>query len=155
MSTNQYHFVTNWRVPAKIEAVFDILSDPLDLPRWWSAVYLEVKELEAGDDSGIGRVIDLHTRGWLPYTLRWRFRVLEVNPPITIKIQAFGDFEGYGEWKLRQDDEMADIIYDWQVTATKPILKTFSFLFKPVFSANHHWAMRQGLSGLQTELNLT
>ena len=31
--SNDYHFVTRWRVEARIEEVSEILSDPLDLPR--------------------------------------------------------------------------------------------------------------------------
>jgi len=36
--------------------------------------------------------------------------------------------------------------------ADKPLLKSLSFLMKPIFAANHHWAMRQGEESLQLEL---
>ena len=38
------------------------------------------------------------------------------------------------------------------VIAQKGILKTFSFAMKPIFSANHHWAMRRGEESLRLEL---
>lgn len=33
MRLDDCHFIARWRVPARIEEVCDILSDPLDLPR--------------------------------------------------------------------------------------------------------------------------
>lgn len=68
--SNDYHFVTRWRVQGTVSKVYDLLSRAVDLPRWWPSVYLDVQELEQGDPNGIGKVVSLHTRGWLPYTLR-------------------------------------------------------------------------------------
>ncbi len=59
-----------------ITKVADILDDPLDLPRWWPDVYLDVRELAPGD-AGQRALIGLHTKGRLPYTLRWTLRVIE------------------------------------------------------------------------------
>jgi hypothetical protein len=63
------------------EEVYRLLSNAPDLVRWWPSVYLDVKEIEPGDENGLGNIIILHTRGWLPYTLRWRFRVTRVSYP--------------------------------------------------------------------------
>lgn len=146
---NRYHFVTRWRVEARIEEVSDILSDPLQLPRWWPSVYLDVKEVKPGR---IGRVIDVWTKGWLPYTLRWRFVVTESEPPRHFRLEATGDFVGRGIWTLRQDGPIADVTYDWEVHAEKPLLKFFSFALKPIFAANHRWAMARGEESLAREL---
>jgi len=40
----------------------------------------------------------------------------------------------------------------WKIRADKPLLRDFSFLMKPLFSANHHWAMRKGEESLRLEL---
>src|SRR5919202_1666269 len=72
---NEYHFVTHWRVPGSIDEIAAILGDGPGLKDWWPSVYLDVQEVEPGDERHVGRVIDLTTKGWLPYTLRWRFRV--------------------------------------------------------------------------------
>ena len=80
MSANEYHFVTHWRVAGTVEEVSDVLGEP-ELPRWWPSVYLAVREIEYGSESGVGRVVELHTKGWLPYTLRWSFRVTESRRP--------------------------------------------------------------------------
>ena len=145
MAANDYHFETRWRVKARVEDISGILGDPLDLPRWWPQVYLSVREPEPG-------VFDLRTKGWLPYHLRWKFRRTESRHPFGFSLTAWGDFEGQGVWNFKQDGEWADIQYLWTVRASKPLLRNLSFLLKPVFSANHRWAMARGEESLQREL---
>jgi hypothetical protein len=152
MPANDYHFVTRWRLRADIREIAAILEDPLSLARWWPAVYLEVKEIEKGDARHIGRVVEVFTKGYLPYTLRWRFRVTEQDPPHRFALDAMGDFVGQGVWTLTQDGSMADVVYDWRIRADKPLLRAFSFLLKPIFAQNHRWAMRQGEKSLVLEL---
>ena len=152
MPSNDYVFVTRWRMQAGIEEVSGILQDPLSLPRWWPSVYLEVTEIEPGGPNRIGRVIELFTKGWLPYTLRWRFRIVENEPPHRFALEAQGDFVGRGEWSLKQDGPMTDVTYDWRIRAEKPLLRAFSFLLKPIFAANHRWAMARGEESLALEL---
>jgi hypothetical protein len=64
MPSNDYVFVTRWRMQAGIEEVSGILQDPLSLPRWWPSVYLEVTEIEPGGPNRIGRVIELFRAGF-------------------------------------------------------------------------------------------
>ena len=149
----QYAFLTRWRLRATAQEVSDILSDALALPRWWPSVYLEVKELVAGDPkTGVGRVIDLYTKGWLPYTLRWRFTVTESSPPHGFKLVAEGDFVGTGVWTLTQDGDFVDVIYDWRIAAGKTLLRVGTPIFRPLFAANHRWAMARGEVSLELEL---
>ncbi|NWJ48487.1 MAG: polyketide cyclase [Chloroflexi bacterium] len=152
MSSNEYHFISHWRVESTLEEVSAVIGNGLDLVRWWPAVYLEVKELEKGDEKGIGKVIDLYTKGWLPYTLRWRFKVTESHAPHGFSIEAKGDFVGRGIWTFAQDGKYVNIIYDWKIQAEKPLLKYFSFVMKPIFAANHRWAMQKGEESLKLEL---
>jgi|SRR5579884_2162918 len=152
MAANDYHFITHWYVPGTRQEVIEILSKPEDLPRWWPAVYLDVKVLEPGDERGVGKVVDVYTKGWLPYTLRWRFRTTEVNAPKTMTLVAEGDFVGRGIWTLAQDDDHVHVIYDWRIRAEKPLLRRLSWLLKPIFAANHRWAMAKGEESLKLEL---
>ena len=152
MSSNDYHFITHWRVEGDINEVADILKDAAELPRWWPSVYLDVKVLEPGDKDGIGKVVSLYTKGWLPYTLRWDFRVTESNYPYGFSLEASGDFNGQGVWTFEQDSGFVNITYDWKLRADKPLLAALSFLFKPIFSKNHHWAMEKGEESLKLEL---
>jgi hypothetical protein len=152
MSANEYHFITHWRVAGSVEEVSDVLGEPADLPRWWPSVYLAVREIEHGSESGVGRVVELHTKGWLPYTLRWSFRVTESRRPFGFSLEAWGDFDGTGIWTFVRDGRFVNITYDWRIRAEKPLLRYLSFLLKPVFSANHRWAMARGEESLVAEL---
>jgi hypothetical protein len=151
-STNAYHFVSRWRVKATCGEVADILGDPLALPRWWPSVYLAVEEIRPPDAHGRGRRAALLTKGWLPYTLRWSFEVVDWQYPGGFTIQAEGDFDGRGVWTFTQDGEWVDIVYDWRIRAEKPLLRRLSFLLKPIFEANHRWAMARGEESLRLEL---
>ncbi len=152
MPSNEYHFITHWRVKGTAQEVFEILSDAPDLVRWWPSVYLNVQQMQPGDKQGVGQVISLYTKGWLPYTLRWQFRVTESRAPHGFSLEAWGDFIGRGVWTIEQDGSWVNIIYDWRIRADKPLLRYLSFLLKPIFAANHRWAMARGEESLQLEL---
>ena len=152
MASNEYHFITYWRVQGTIDEVAQIIGNATDLVRWWPSVYLDVQELEPGDENGVGRVIDLYTKGWLPYTLRWKFRVTEVRRGERVRLEAEGDFVGRGIWIFEQDGEWVNITYDWKISAEKPLLRSLSPLLKPIFEANHRWAMAKGEESLRLEL---
>jgi hypothetical protein len=148
-----YAFLTHWRVRGTEQEVSEVLSDALQLPRWWPSVYLDVKELAPGDPrTGLGRVIDLYTKGWLPYTLRWQFKVTESNPPHGFKLVAEGDFVGTGVWTFTQDGDFVDITYDWRIAVNKRLLQIGTPVFRPIFAANHRWAMARGEESLELEL---
>ena len=148
---NRYHFVTRWRLLGTVSEVHKVLGDPLQLVRWWPAVYLDVQQTKPGDATGLGREFSLYTKGFLPYTLRWDFTATRVTPT-GFSLTARGDFVGEGVWTFTQDGAYVDIVYDWQVVARKPLLRALSFALKPIFSLNHEWAMRKGEQSLRLEL---
>jgi hypothetical protein len=159
MASNDYQFITEWQIPATPEEITEILSDAEALERWWPSVYLGVTEIEPGDQNGIGKKVELYTKGWLPYTLRWTFEVTESDPPRGFTIVASGDFVGRGIWTLEPqrgvdapDGPMTLVRYDWKIAAEKFVLRNFSFIAKPVFAANHHWAMARGQESLRLEV---
>lgn len=148
-----YHFITRWHFNnTRCEAVYRILEDVEPLARWWPSVYLDVKEREKGQPGGVGKVVELYTKGWLPYTLRWTFRVTRADFPKGFALEAQGDFIGSGVWTFRQEGEDCLVEYDWKISAAKPLLRRLSGLLRSVFSANHEWAMRQGKISLELEL---
>jgi hypothetical protein len=152
MATNDYHFITTWRVESTPREITETLGDGPDLVRWWPAVYLQVKQIQQGDANGVGSKIDLYTKGWLPYTLRWQAETTETNHPNGFTIRATGDFDGRGIWTFEQDGAFVNVTYDWKLRADKALLKNFSFIMKPLFGANHRWAMRKGEESLKLEL---
>ncbi|TFD55724.1 polyketide cyclase [Cryobacterium frigoriphilum] len=152
--THDYDFRTQWRVAAAPEEVATILGDAAALPRWWPAVYLAVRVRAVGGETGLGQIVDLHTKGWLPYTLRW---TLTVTEPVTVDgfaLRAQGDLNGEGRWVFTADGPETIVDYHWQVSAAKPLLRRLSWLLRPAFEANHRWAMRLGEQSLRLELRL-
>lgn len=149
---NEYQFVSEWRVEGTCGEVADVLGDPMTLTQWWPAVYLDIEETRPPDANGIGRRVRLRTKGWLPYTIRWESEVVESRYPYGYTIVANGDFDGRGAWTFAQDGRDVDIRYDWRIRAETPLLKRLSFLLRPIFEANHRWAMARGEESLKLEL---
>jgi hypothetical protein len=152
MATNEYQFIDRWRVEGTVEEVSEIIEDGADLARWWPSVYLWVDELEPGGEGGLGKLISLRARGFLPYTLGIKFRTTATRSPFGFTLEATGDLEGTGIWTFEQDGQFVNITYDWTVQANKAVIRTFSFIFKPIFAANHRWTMARGEESLKLEL---
>jgi polyketide cyclase/dehydrase/lipid transport protein len=147
-----FTLTTRWQLPARIDEVAAILAEPERFPDWWPEVYLSVTPLDPGGPDGVGRSVAVHTRGWLPYTLRWQGRVVESRRPHGWTVEATGDLAGRGVWRLEQRGPLANITYDWRIEVEKPLLKPLTPLLKPLYAANHRWAMARGLEGLTREL---
>lgn len=152
MAINDYHFINHWRVEGTVEEVADIIAEPLEMARWWPAWCLASKEIERGDDNGVGQVINIYAKGWMPYAIRWQMRVIESDRPRRYVIHVSGDLEGQGIWTFRQDGPLVHAVLDWKVRATFPLIRYLSFLLKPLFRSNHFWAMDRGEESLRLEL---
>ena len=152
MTRNDYHFVTRWRVPGSVEEVTAVFRRGADLPRWWPAVYLDAQERDPGDEQGLGYVTELWSKGWLPYTVRWRSTAVEVRHPHGFTIEATGDFVGRGDWTFVQDGAWVSMTYDWRIRADRPLLRHGSLLLRPLYACNHRWAMQRGEESLRLEL---
>ena len=107
-----------------------------------------MRVLDPGGRDGAGRRVALHTRGRLPYTLRWQARMVEDRRPHGWTIEATGDLVGRGVWRLEQRGELVAVRYDWQVAVEKPLLRPLTPILRPVYAANHRWAMARGFEGL-------
>jgi hypothetical protein len=146
--SDHYHFVTVWRVAGTVTEVADVLGDGASLTRWWPAVYLDAdRRTRDGRET-----VELWTTGWLPYTLRWTLRLTEPVGPTGFALSADGDLVGAGRWTFRQDGPEVEVTYDWRVRAAKPLLRRLGRLLRPVFEANHRWAMDRGQESLALEL---
>lgn len=152
MASADYKFVTRWAVDGSPAEVYAILDDAPALPVWWPAVYLSIEQRAPGDAYGVGKAFRVLTKGWLPYTIRWTFRVTKKRPPYGFQLEAHGEFVGTGEWTFAADGPRCVVTYDWRIRAEKPLLRRLSFFLKPVFSANHRWAMAKGEESLKLEL---
>jgi hypothetical protein len=151
MPANEYQFLTEWRVAAPRPLLYEILKEGKDYPQWWPDVYLAAKWIPSGRPDHIGDRVELLTKGWLPYKLRWTAISEAYDAPRRIEIRAEGDFVGRGVWDLKDEGHLTYITFDWRLRADKPLLRWLSPLFKPLFQWNHHWAMSTGLKRLKLE----
>ncbi|HWQ36844.1 MAG TPA: SRPBCC family protein [Blastocatellia bacterium] len=154
MPANEYQFLTEWRVAAPREVLFEILKEGKDYPVWWPEVYLDARYEPSGRADGIGDKVHLLTKGWLPYKLRWTAESVRRDFPTEIEIRATGDFNGRGIWHFEPrgtDEGETCVTFDWRLRADKPLLRWLSPLLKPIFKWNHRWAMKTGLPRLQAE----
>jgi len=55
-------------------------------------------------------------------------------------------------WAFVQDGHDVDVSYDWRIRARKPLLRSLPWLLKPLFAANHRWAMERGKESVVLEL---
>lgn len=152
MGHREYRFVTTWRVAGTVEEVTSVLRDGAAYSRWWPAVYLESRAVSRGAESGLGYVTELHSKGWLPYSLRWRSTATEVRHPHGFTIDASGDFMGRGIWVFRQEGPWVSIAFDWRVKLGRTLLRWGASLLGPLFESNHRWAMGKGEESLRLEL---
>jgi hypothetical protein len=101
MASNDYHFNTHWRVRGDIEEVYAILADGATIARWWPAAYREARPVDLGDGQASRNAVYMVARGWLPYTLGFRCRLLESHAPptCTSKPRVSWTVRGSGGWR--------------------------------------------------------
>jgi carbon monoxide dehydrogenase subunit G len=138
-------FLTTWHVAASPEEVLTILSDETLFPEWWPSAFIWVGRQAQGDECGKGRAADVFSRGFLPYTLRWRVSVVDILPEKDgFIVQAQGDLNGIGRWTVRAKGQGSEVSFFWSVQVGHRLLRYFELLLWPLFRANHRWCMRQG-----------
>ncbi|HEY2782034.1 MAG TPA: SRPBCC family protein [Steroidobacteraceae bacterium] len=90
-----FALVTHWHLEAPIEAVWDALYAVEDWPKWWPYVRV-VKELQRGDDSGVGAVRRYTWTSRLPYHLTFEMKSTLVERPYRLEGEAQGELTGAG-----------------------------------------------------------
>jgi uncharacterized protein YndB with AHSA1/START domain len=145
-STRPYVFVDEWDVAAPPESVFDALADARTYPRWWTPVYLEV---QADGPAELGAESRQHFKGRLPYHLRTRSVITELEPPARVTAEVDGDLRGRGTWTLTPTAAGTHVRFDWQVYADRRLLKVLTPLLRPLFRWNHNWAIARAIEGLE------
>lgn len=148
-----FRIVSRWQVTGRIADVARLLTTPEDFPRWWGAVYLKVTILRPGDERGVGQTVAVHSKGWLPYRLHWQGTLIENQAPGRWRVAATGDLVGEGIWTLTEAGGRTEVTYDWRVTSDRLLFRLLAPLLKGLMISNHNWAMKQGETGLQAELD--
>lgn len=147
-----YEFVTIWVFDAPVEKVWKELKDSESWSDWWKGV-LAVKELQAGDENGVGKLVRSTWQSRLPYKLEFDSEVVRIEDLKLIEARAFGELEGRGLWQLESEDEnKTRVQYDWRVKTTKSWMNLLAPIAKSFFRWNHNVLMRWGGEGLAKRL---
>ena len=143
----EFNLVSEWRLGASIERVWDALVRPQDWPRWWHYVQ-DTVPVAAGNARGIGARTRCVWSSRLPYRLAFEMRTTRAEPPALLECEASGDLEGRGRWLLARDAGTTAARYEWRVHATKRWMSVVGPLLTPLFAWNHDQVMRAGGHGL-------
>jgi uncharacterized protein YndB with AHSA1/START domain len=141
-----YLFVDEWDVAAPPEAVFEAIADSRSYPRWWRPVYLDV---QANGPAALGTAASHHFKGRLPYHLRTRSLIVELEPPRRVVADVDGDLRGRGTWTLTPGSQGTHVRFDWQVHADRVLLRMLTPVLRPIFRWNHNWAIARAKEGLE------
>jgi mannose-6-phosphate isomerase-like protein (cupin superfamily)/uncharacterized protein YndB with AHSA1/START domain len=145
-ASREYVFVDEWDVAAPPEATFNAIADARTYPDWWRPVYIDV---DAEGPPAVGQVSSQHFKGRLPYELRTRSTIVELNPPSVVAAEVEGDLRGYGRWTLTPTPSGTHVRFDWHVYADRRLLRVLTPVLRPAFRWNHNWAIARAVDGLE------
>lgn len=154
MPATRFDLVTEWRLAAPLQRVWDELTSPDKWPQWWKAVK-RVETIRDGDANGIGAVRRFTWATALPYTLSFNMTATRIEPMRLIEGRAQGELDGTGRWTLSSEGTATIVRYDWMVDITNPWQVALAPVLRPVFAWNHHVVMGWGLEGLSARLKQT
>lgn len=149
----QFSLVTEWRILAPIERVWETLSIVDDWPRWWPYVR-EVVNVAPGDGNGVGARRRTVWASRLPYDLVFDMRTTIVERPTRLEAVALGDLHGTGCWRLATDRALTRVRYTWRVHTVGGWIHRVAPLLAPIFRWNHNAVMAAGGRGLARELGV-
>jgi uncharacterized protein YndB with AHSA1/START domain len=149
----KYSFLTSWLIASPREQVWEVLQDPLRWPEWWRGV-VRVSELDAGDSARVGSRYRITWRSRVPYELEFDFTVRRVQAPGFMEGDARGALEGWGCWRLFEEDGVTAVLYEWNVRTSKLWMNVLAPMARPVFERNHQVVMRWGGEGLARRLGV-
>ena len=147
-----YSFVTEWRLDAPIDRVYEVISDSLAWPDWWPAVVAVDVIRPPTERSGVGQVFHFTFKGKLPYTLSFDTTVDRIERPARLGGQARGELEGRGDWTLREEDGMTVARYDWNIRTTRWWMNLLAPVAGGLFKDNHDFVMESGATGIRARL---
>jgi hypothetical protein len=143
----QYHFRDQWTVRAPREAVWELISDPTNYPRWWP-IYQEAIFLK--NTGGVGSMVRLRFRVLLPYTLTIVTTTTHSDPPGLAEGTVAGELVGSWRWQLESEPGGTRVTFEEWVGTNKWILDLLAPLAFKLFEQNHRIAAERGAKGMRS-----
>jgi hypothetical protein len=143
---NHYSFRSLWSVRAATSRVFDALVDLANYPSWWP----DIRAVTRVDDD----TAEVTCRALLPYALTFRLhRAVEDAAAGHMRVDMTGDLEGYVQGQVAEHRRAGALLaISQRVVVTKPLLRRFAPVARPLFRANHAVMMYRGQRGFRAYL---
>jgi uncharacterized protein YndB with AHSA1/START domain len=151
MRSHIFDLVSEWRIEAPVDRVWQVLADIDAWPDWWPSVS-RVELVDRGGASGLGAVRRINWRTALPYGLVIDMQMTRLEPPILIEGRADGALDGLGRWRLRPCGNGTLVRYEWTVEIAAPWMRRLAPLLRPAYSWNHKVVMDRGRRGLASRV---
>jgi uncharacterized protein YndB with AHSA1/START domain len=137
-----YRFLDRWVVHAPIDRVYDAIGDVLAYERWWTDFVIRA----TGDEGPPARGMrsELLVKAYLPYKVNFGLEVIAAERPRRILSRLSKDFDGTGEWTLKETAEGTVATLDWRPSVNHALIRCLTPALRPLFRSNHNWAMRRG-----------
>ena len=147
-----FDVVSTWVLDGSPEEIIQVFNDPMSLTRWWSTVFMRGEMISQGARDRVGLTARFYTKGLLPHTFQFTAAIEKVQGDSAMRIRTWGDFDGQGDISVTPVNDETHATIRWRVNVHQPYIRWLIYIFKPVFVANHRWAMRRGCEGLQAEI---
>jgi len=142
-----------WVIDATPEEVAGVFLDPASIARWWQAAFLRVDVLQPGGLHGLGATFRVHAKGRMPHTFQFLIKVVESSFPLGFRAEVMGDYHGAMGCRVESlAPARVAMECTWNVRVRKPFVRMLSTWLRPIFVANHRWAMTKGEQGLRIEV---
>jgi len=153
---DSFHLRSEWKIQASVEEVAAVFLAPESSAVWWPGSYLRSEIVrEADEPPGIGTVVRVLVKGWIPYTLQILFRVAAARYPDYFLIEACGDMNGTMESQSYARNGFCHIEFDWRIRADHAFVRKLATLFPPArhfLMSNHLFSMSLGQKSLALEI---
>ena len=137
----RYHLVTDIRLSANPERVWEALTRSDSSPSWWRWLR-EVEVMDEGNEQGVGARFRHQVGTPLLYGVSYEGEVTRVVESSLAEFEASGDFVGTGQFRLRPTgDGGTDLAFTWLVATPKRWMSLVGWVARPVFVWNHHRLM--------------
>lgn len=143
MGADRFELVSDWRLDAPMEEVWQVLSDAERWPAWWPCVEA-VEKLDPGEPTGEHSVWRYTWKTMLPYKLQLELCVTRIEAPVLLEADVSGDVSGRGVCRLDRQDNRTIVRYEWNVRICRSWMRWFAPIARPLFLWNHRMVMKQG-----------
>lgn len=148
----RFVMISRWRLETTRERLWELLINPVNWPDWWP--YLaSVSNLADGDRDGIGSRHAFLWRSGLGYLLRIVMTTRRAERWRELEAAASGDLRGIGLWLIEEASPGAvSLTYRWDVELSKPWMRLWVPLLRPIFAWRHFAVMACGARGMAHQL---